>query len=289
LSGEAAEALVYEMLKWAVFVLLFCFACCLYVSFPVASEHSSSLDNAGKLARRLAIERFQHGGQSKSDNAFVDILVGHLFPQHITLATTEADDSHRIVRRILSPRMLGDENCVVYGLGIAGSMNLEIAMSKEGCKVFALDCTADITKMTEEGKSYGVTFLPWCIGKEKPFGDTVYTKGHTKDRKYQFFTLDQIMEKLGHKQVSLLKFDIEGFEWDLFDSLLTGYSLPSQLLFELHVEGVTPLAVPAVVVKGKNRQAVNDLFSRLTKLGYVVYDKINNPGDKHACDFSLIR
>jgi len=43
-----------------------------------------------------------------------------------------------------------------------------------------------------------------------------YVQNHDRHQKYTFFHLQEIMDKLNHTVVNILKFDIEGFEWNLF-------------------------------------------------------------------------
>ena len=63
--------------------------------------------------------------------------------------------------------------------------------------------------------------------------------GRTRDFMLAESLLDT-MDRLGHKHLSVLKIDIEGSEWDVFDSLLNASdagSLPfDQLLIELHYQ-----------------------------------------------------
>jgi hypothetical protein len=290
--------------RWAAmigFVVMTIVVLCAWITFssssvnivtgPASAQSPSRLHRVEAMVARVVKDRLENGVESEVlQPPFEDVLIGTMFPSHFMVGTREADDP-RVERKIISPVSLLEkgEMCLVYGLGIAGSMNFEIAMRKLGCEVFAFDCTADEARMKEIGERHGVTFLPWCVGEKRAFGDTVFTRGHAKDREYAFYTLDQVMSKLGHKSVSLLKFDIEGFEWMLFDSLLKNRNLPTQLLFELHTEGVTPIAVAPQVVKGKRRGAVNKLFLELQKRGYVVYDKIQNPTDTYAADFTLLK
>mmetsp|Transcript_128503 Transcript_128503/g.410939 ORF Transcript_128503/g.410939 Transcript_128503/m.410939 type:complete len:111 (-) Transcript_128503:302-634(-) len=91
------------------------------------------------------------------------------------------------------------------------------------------------------------------------------------------------MAELGHENVDLLKFDIEGFEWGLFEQDFYGCSVrPMQLSFELHTEKANPVCVPKTAVAGRGFAAVNKLFSKLYGFGYRVVSKELNDGD-HAC------
>lgn len=94
--------------------------------------------------------------------------------------------------------------------------------------------------------------------------------------------------------IDLLKFDIEGYEWQLFDMLLDPQltdpgTLPQQLSFELHTQGARRKYVPPHAVRGRDAHAVADLFRGLWKLGYrVVYKEINN-GDPACAEFVIYR
>mmetsp|Transcript_117607 Transcript_117607/g.329308 ORF Transcript_117607/g.329308 Transcript_117607/m.329308 type:complete len:102 (-) Transcript_117607:127-432(-) len=97
------------------------------------------------------------------------------------------------------------------------------------------------------------------------------------------------MAELKHTSVDLLKFDIEGFEWRLFESELLGSkTLPAQLSFELHAEGANPAYVPPANIKGKNFPEINQLFLKLFDLGYRVVSKEINGGDPACAEFVLV-
>mmetsp|Transcript_2399 Transcript_2399/g.6404 ORF Transcript_2399/g.6404 Transcript_2399/m.6404 type:complete len:134 (-) Transcript_2399:304-705(-) len=122
------------------------------------------------------------------------------------------------------------------------------------CKVFAMYCTSPKEVVIPALEKAGVEFRPWCVGKEKDLmdkGESRYTQGQSSERVYQFYGLGEIMEKLGHKRLTMLKLDIEGFEWSLFENeifTLDPALLPSVLVFELHTFGADSKSVsPALV------------------------------------------
>merc|ERR1712079_415719 len=86
--------------------------------------------------------------------------------------------------------------------------------AREGCETHAFDCTVDPTSPVVAGKSF--TFHNWCIGEEGAGfnAGNGYLRG--KQRAVQFKKLSETMQLLGHDSVDVLKFDIEGFEWKLF-------------------------------------------------------------------------
>merc|ERR1711988_927808 len=96
--------------------------------------------------------------------------------------------------------------------------------------------------------------------------------------------LDSIMRQLGHQRVDLLKMDIEGAEWQWFDShmLLISKLRPLQLTFELHTRFANPSFVLPALVSGRGRGEVHRLVRSLFKAGYHLLYKHLNSGDR-AC------
>lgn len=186
----------------------------------------------------------------------------------------------------LSPR----QPCIMYGVGIARDLTFEVAMKDQGCLVYAFDCTSP-PYMKERAQDAGIHFYPWCIGKQHAFNpDNGYIKESDSNALTQFKSLVEVMETLQHTYISLLKMDIEGFEWGVFESLLTNDKTvwPQQLAFELHLEGTNPKAVNPDLVQGKDVDAMHNLFFQLENVGYHVLFKQLNPTDSFCCEFTLI-
>merc|ERR1719487_406190 len=156
-----------------------------------------------------------------------------------------------------------------------------------GCEVHAFDCTISPNSQAVTNKDF--TFHNWCIGNNDHVDMskmTSYVHSRKQENNLVFKSLAQTMADLGHKELDVLKFDIEGFEWQLFATdLLNGNLRPSQLAFELHTEGANAHAVPPAVVEGKGNRAVNQLFLDLHKRGYRVVSKEINEGDPHCAEF----
>merc|ERR1712004_367989 len=97
-----------------------------------------------------------------------------------------------------------------------------MGMAREGCETHAFDCTVDPASPVVAGKSF--TFHNWCIGEEGAGfnAGNGYLRG--KQGGVQFKKLSETMRLLGHDSVDVLKFDIEGFEWKLFESEILGLS-----------------------------------------------------------------
>jgi hypothetical protein len=108
-------------------------------------------------------------------------------------------------------------------------------------------------------------------------------------QKGSFYTLDDVTTILGHTVVDIMKFDIEGYEWNLLQAIARSRSLPEQIAFELHSKFANPKFVPAQLTVGKGRQAVAQLFLDFFQLGYRVVSKEVNHGDKGCAEFVLYR
>ena len=145
----------------------------------------------------------------------------------------------------------------MYGLGIADDLTFEIAMKEKGCEVHAFDCTSP-KYMQDVARKVGIHFHPWCIGKQHAFNTgNGYIKNSDPESLSSFKSLSEIVAELNHEKVTLLKMDIEGFEWGVFaDMLSDGKFWPEQLSFELHLEGSNPKAVNPEIVRGKGRKAM---------------------------------
>jgi len=197
------------------------------------------------------------------------------------------DHDHRVGtgqgrKNILTGFRGGGRKCIVYKAGIADGSGFEERMAEDGCEVHAFDCTVDLSAPSVTGKKF--IFHHWCLGfrNKTSFRGNTYAAGRPAEE-FVFKTLSETMAELGHENIDLLKFDIEGFEWGLFEQDFYGSGVrPMQLSFELHTEKACPGAVPKTAVAGRGFAAVNKLFSKLYGFGYRVVSKELNDGD-HAC------
>jgi len=181
------------------------------------------------------------------------------------------------------------KDCLVYAMGVSGNSQFEEAMATTyGCEVHAFDCTVPENFPSVTGKHF--IFHPWCIGKDN--GGLAGVQNHRNGTNFVFKTLAESMKELGHSSMDLLKFDIEGFEWQLFENELLKEGntvLPDQISFEMHTDGAKPWAVPKENTDGYRNHEVNKVFLEFHKLGYRVVSKELNRHD-HACaEFVMVR
>ena len=121
---------------------------------------------------------------------------------------------------------------------------------------------------------------------------TIYGKRAKRSApQFTFKTLPEVMLGLNHTKVDILKFDIEGAEWELITQNilpLPWSMLPAQLLFELHGAGANPKYVSPSLTNGKTRRQVNKLFLGLHDRGYRILSSIRNRRDHSCSEFSLV-
>jgi Methyltransferase domain len=194
------------------------------------------------------------------------------------------------VKGMLHPQLAfpSKNDCVVYGMGIHDDSGFEQHMSTFCHHVHAFDCTVETDSPAVQGKSF--TFHQTCIGSPTAI-DAVQMYGNN-NRQLTFKSLSTVMEELGHTHIDLLKFDIEGSEWELFEKEilpLPPSKLPKQILFELHTEKSNPMFVPPKSVKGRGRDEVNRLMLKLFDLGYRIIEQERNDGDPYCTEVSMVR
>jgi len=179
--------------------------------------------------------------------------------------------------------------CVVYGMGIAGDPSFELKMANLGCETHAFDCTVD--PKAEHVFQKPFIFHHWCIGEKVKEGDKAFGNEYLQGRDaqaMQFKTLHETMQELGHTSINVLKFDIEGFEWGLFENVIFKGAHIEQISFELHTMRANPTFVPQSVSACKDSVAVSRLFLTLYDLGFRVISREINNGDPACAEFVML-
>ncbi|KAJ3166560.1 hypothetical protein HDU87_002075 [Geranomyces variabilis] len=165
------------------------------------------------------------------------------------------------------------EDCHIFSLGSRGEFDFEESMAaytKGKCKIYSFDCTG-------EWHNPATTFYPWCLGAKDEVID---------GRQYK--RLSTVAKELKIPHISLLKMDIEGYEFGVFESLLTeptGF-LPKQISFELHVGTPFSSLLPA---GGDMLDVVSDLSDTFDKLGYKVAMQERNVLCTWCSEYIIVR
>jgi len=179
--------------------------------------------------------------------------------------------------------------CVVYGMGIAKDPSFEMKMALLGCETHAFDCTVDPDAKHVFKQPF--VFHHWCIGEKVTDGDKAFGEEYLQGRdaqKMEFKTLKQTMQELGHTNINVLKFDIEGFEWGLFENVIFKGAHVEQIAFELHTVMANPVFVPRSASACKDSVAVSRLFFTLYDLGFRTISKEVNNGDPACAEIVML-
>eukprot|EP00740_Mantoniella_antarctica_P025345 CAMPEP_0198703288 /NCGR_PEP_ID=MMETSP1468-20131203/389259_1 /TAXON_ID=1461545 /ORGANISM="Mantoniella sp, Strain CCMP1436" /LENGTH=291 /DNA_ID=CAMNT_0044461963 /DNA_START=1160 /DNA_END=2035 /DNA_ORIENTATION=- len=134
-------------------------------------------------------------------------------------------------------------NCVVYSFGSKGEVSFELGVASKlpNCEIHIFDPT-----LTPEQKEMvktipGAVFHDFGVGTKD--GNESIARRLTWIQKtklvYPMKTLSTIMNILGHTWIDVLKMDIEGGEWKVFDNVFSSFSVVpvGQIQIELHFLG----------------------------------------------------
>lgn len=170
--------------------------------------------------------------------------------------------------------------CVVFSIGSANAWSFETDLvANTHCHVHTFDCTVD--GQVPPTLVDRVTFHKYCIGNSSQGGEL-------------FKSLDELIEIAGVSQVTLLKMDIEGFEWQVInqivDSALQARTdiFPMQIAVEMHY--LTQF--PEVNFHGRDLSPgeiylyFESLFQRG---GYVLAERRDNRFCAHCSEILLLK
>ncbi|TPX64609.1 hypothetical protein SpCBS45565_g05738 [Spizellomyces sp. 'palustris'] len=111
--------------------------------------------------------------------------------------------------------------CVIFSVGSNGQFDFEQDMHRlfPACTIHTFDCTGS-------WQDPSTKLHPWCMGGEDK----------TDDKGRQYKRMSTVSKELGVETISLLKMDIENFEWPFFIDLLNEpvENRPMQILVEFH-------------------------------------------------------
>lgn len=271
------------------------------VSSDIVRRHA---DTAGLARQRLV--KHQDDSCPDKDCIFDDVLVALPLTPPLIIP---GDGNGQGVKAMIDPlQAFPNHDCVVYGLGIHDDSSFEQGMTSYCDHVHAFDCTVELnaTSVTDKDFEFHQTCIatnPTGIDMTVEYGRGGGSVGTTRraprlsspQRQLEFQPLSTVMEQLGHDTIDLLKFDIEGAEWELLENEILNNSsfakrqhLPRQLQFELHTKFANPKFVPSKLVQDKDKAAVHGLLLRLYDLGYRIFSKELNNGDSACAELAMV-
>ena len=155
------------------------------------------------------------------------------------------------------------KDCVVYSIGSNNEFSFEEAVHRFNpeCEIHTFDPDAP----SPENKPDFVHFHPWKLGSYDSHSEFT-------------FTVQSIMRRLGHRNITVLKADCEGCELDSFSTpaFPSAPGAVQQILIEVHFDG--------------EPQHIHNLFNFLSSRGYAIFSKEPNIqySEGKAVEFSLI-
>ena len=192
-----------------------------------------------------------------------------------------------------------NETCVVYSIGGNNKWEFELdLLAKTPCEVHTFDCTGPLSRF-QKPDDERIHFHHVCLGTQH---EGILPEEECKNENNkcgETWTLFEMQQRLEHNRLDLLKIDIEGFEWPLFESwpeLADRASdemiLPMQILVEVHYQTQFPqLRTPRVGPRMDfrfGRDTVN-LQAHLLRMGYIVVERDDNRFCPHCTELTLVR
>ena len=118
-----------------------------------------------------------------------------------------------------------------------------------------------------------------------------------------WITLPAAMSQFGHSSITLLKIDIEGYEFDVLGAYSKSkhkHALPAMIAMELHYDDLyfstdawlNPNAKDTLFWPGHGKASLAELslfMFHLGNLGYAVVSRDDNPFCDHCSEFTLLR
>jgi FkbM family methyltransferase len=139
---------------------------------------------------------------------------------------------------------------IVYSFGLGEDISFDIDIIKKfNCQVYGFDPTPRVHEwLSKQSLPSQLHIHPWGIAAQdgtiklyppKNPAHVSHAISGSDTSRTDFIDVpskrfSSIQQQLGHKTIAILKMDIEGFEYDVIDDLLTLGNLPKQILIEFH-------------------------------------------------------
>lgn len=181
-------------------------------------------------------------------------------------------------------------NSIIYSFGIGKDLSWDINLIREkNCHIFGFDNTPMSNKWFSQVQQHqpelkrffhkqpyllanydGVMTVNLPVNHGISFVNTKNSKLKFKSKPYtlQCRTLKTLMKMLNHERIDILKIDVEGAEFDIFNELVKEYSndmtslIPAcQLLIEFHVRFFDKPNLRISTIKNLNILGFEEIYS----------------------------
>ena len=181
--------------------------------------------------------------------------------------------------------------CVVYSIGSNNQWQFEIdVLAKTPCEVHTFDCTGPKERFVKPDNDR-LHFHHVCLGSKNADAPEKKSKVHG-----EFWTMRKMQQTLKHTQIDLLKVDIEGYEFLMFEAwpTLTDTSaatavLPMQVLVEVHYQTQMSELSHSARVDWKFSNDMVNLQKHFMEMGYAVVVRDDNRMCRHCTELTLVR
>lgn len=176
----------------------------------------------------------------------------------------------------INPDFLNSDS-IIYSFGVGQDISFEKEIiEKYNCNIFSFDPTPKSVEWIKNQEipnnltflDYGINFKTGFVAFNLPknhihiSGSIIKYKNLDENNSILVFmkSFTDIVNNLGHKNIDILKMDIEGSEFDVIENILNSKIEISQILIELH---------PRFFADGRKR--VFELLEILKNNGYGVF------------------
>jgi hypothetical protein len=244
---------------------------CMPLAFDRNVLHAASASTMS--AEEIALKRYFHDLQMTRQVVSMDQQGKHFFarnwePSYSCSARLRMGCPGEGGKWICDPHLhLQGDQCVVYSFGSRNEFSFETAVHEfnPACIVH----TFDPTVAHPANRPPFVHYHHWGLG----------TTDASKPGLGSYFTLHDIMRRLGHDHVDVLKVDCEGCELDFWT-----LDVPDGAVGQLQVE------VHWAVNRHDNPERVHAFFNFLSRKGFAIFNKEPNIqySDGNAVEFALV-